>query len=59
MTSMEAFRLALARLLFKAKLSTLGGRVLPEGGVMLIDGGARLVFRHEGRLQSRNGARVD
>jgi hypothetical protein len=58
MTSVETFRLALARLLFKARLSTLGGLVLPEGGVMLIDGGARLVFRHEGRLQFRKGTRV-
>ena len=58
MTSMEACRLALARILFKAKLSTLGGRVVPEGGVMLIDGGARLVFRQQGRLEIRKGARV-
>ena len=59
MTSMEAFRLALARLLFKAKLSTLGGLMLPEGGVMLIDGGAKLVFRHQGRIEIRKGTRVE
>ena len=31
--------------------------MLPEGGVMLIDGGARLVFRQQG-LEIRKGARV-
>jgi hypothetical protein len=59
MTPMEAFRLALARLLFKAKLSTLGGLMLPEGGVMLIEGGTKLVFRHQGRLEIRKGTRVE
>ena len=39
---MKAFRPALARALFKAGLSGLGGRVLPEGGVLVLDGGARL-----------------
>ena len=59
MTPVEAIRLAVARLLFKAKLSTLGGLVLPEGGVMLIDGGAKLVFRHQGRIEIRKGTRAE
>jgi hypothetical protein len=59
MTPVEAIRLAVARLLFKAKLSTLGGLVLPEGGVMLIDGGDKLVFRHQGRIEIRKGTRAE
>jgi hypothetical protein len=55
MTNVEAFRLALARLLFKAKLSKLGGLVLPEGSIMLIDRGTQLVFRHHGRLEIARG----
>jgi hypothetical protein len=59
MTVLEAVRLALARALFKAGLSKLGGRMLPDGGVMLVDGGATLVFRHEGRVETRKGTRVE
>jgi hypothetical protein len=59
MNPVEGFRLALARLLFKAKLSTLGGLVLPEGSVMLIESGAKLVLRNNGRIEIRTRTRVD
>jgi hypothetical protein len=29
--------------------------MLPEGSVMLVDGGATLVFRHDGRVETRKG----
>ncbi len=44
MTLVEVFRLARARALFKAGFSKFGGLILPEGAVMLVDGGATLVF---------------
>lgn len=54
---MRAFRLALARAVFNAGLWKLGGLALPEGGVLLLDGGATLVFRDKGRVETRKGRR--
>jgi hypothetical protein len=45
--------------MFTVGLWTLGGLVLPEGSVMLIDGGAKLVFRNNGRIEIRTRTRVD
>ena len=56
---MKTFRLALARKLFEAGLSKLGAFVLPEGGVLFLDGGATLVFRDKGRVEMRKGMRVE
>jgi hypothetical protein len=58
MTSIEALRLALARAIFRVGLWKLGGLVLPEGSVLLIDDGATLVLRHNGRIETRRGRRV-
>jgi hypothetical protein len=55
MTFTEALRLALARAMFRVGLGKLGGFMLPEGSVMLVDGGATLVFRHDGRVETRKG----
>jgi hypothetical protein len=49
-TPIEALRLALARAMFRVGLWKLGGLVLPEGSVMLVDGGAKFVFRNNGRI---------
>jgi hypothetical protein len=54
---LKAFRVVLARTLFKAGLWKLGGLVLPEGGVLLLDGGATLMLRDDGRVESRKGLR--
>jgi hypothetical protein len=59
MTPIEALRLALARAMFRVGLWKLGGLVLPEGSVMLIDGGAKLVFRNNGRMEISTRTRVD
>ena len=59
MTSIEALRLALARAMFRVGLWKLGGLVLPEGRMMLIGGGARLVFRNNGRVEIRTRTQVD
>jgi len=45
------WRPVLARALFRARLWELGDLVLPEGPVLLIDGGDRIVFRRNGRLK--------
>jgi hypothetical protein len=37
----------------------LGGLVHPEGSVMLVDDGAKLVFRNNGRIEIRTRTRVD
>jgi hypothetical protein len=55
MTFTEALRLALARAMFSVGLWKLGGFMLPEGSVTLVAGGARLVFRHNGRIEIRTG----
>jgi hypothetical protein len=55
---LKAFRLALARMLFNADLWELGGLALPEGGVLLLKGGETMVFRHNGRVETRKGTRV-
>jgi hypothetical protein len=59
MTFTEALRLALARAMFSVGLRKLGGFMLPEGSVMLVDGGATLVFRHEGHVEIRKGTRAE
>jgi hypothetical protein len=56
---LKAFRLALARVLFKAGLWKLGGLALPEGGVLFLKGGEMMVFRHNGRVETHNGTRVN
>jgi hypothetical protein len=33
--------------------------VLPEGGALLLDGGATLVFRNNGCVETRKGTRVE
>jgi hypothetical protein len=58
MTFTEALRLALARAMFGVGLRKLGGFLLPEGSVMLIEGGAKLVFRNNGRIEIRTRTRV-
>lgn len=58
MTLTEALRLALARAIFGVGLWKLGGFLLPEGSVMLIEGGAKLVFRNNGRIEIRTRTRV-
>jgi hypothetical protein len=59
MTPIEALRLALARAMFRVGLWTIGGLVLPEVSVMLIEGGAKLVFRNNRRIEIRTRTRVD
>ena len=54
--SLKALRLGLARTLFEFGLWRFGDLVLPEGGVLLLDGGATMVFRHSGRLETRRGS---
>ena len=56
--ALKAVRLALARTLFNAGLWKLGGLALPEGGVLFLKGGEMMVFRHNGRLETRKGTRV-
>jgi hypothetical protein len=56
---LKAFRLALARVLFKAGLWTLGGLVFPDKGVVFLKGGEVMVFRHNGRVETRKGTRVN
>ena len=55
---MKAFRLALARKMFELGLWKLGRYVLRDGDVLFLDAGATLVFRHEGRIETRKGTRV-
>jgi hypothetical protein len=55
---LKAFRLMLARKLFEAGLWKLGRYMLRDGDVLFLDAGATLVFRHEGRVESRKGTRV-
>jgi hypothetical protein len=50
---------ALARTLFAAGLCKLGGLVLPEGGVLFLKGGEMMVFRRNGRIETRKGTRVE
>jgi hypothetical protein len=59
MTFTESLRLALARVMFSVGLWKLGSFALPEGSVMLVKGGAMLVFRHNGRTEIRTGRRVE
>jgi hypothetical protein len=54
---LEAFRLALPRLLFEAGLWTLGG--LSEGGVLFLIGVETIFFRCDGRLETRKGTRIE
>lgn len=56
---MKAFRLALARALFNAGLWKLGGFVLPEHDVLFLRGGEVMVFRDNGRTETRKGTRVE
>jgi hypothetical protein len=56
---LKALRLALARVLFEAGLWQLGRYMLRDGDVLFLKGGATLVFRHNGRLETREGTRVD
>jgi hypothetical protein len=56
---LKAFRLALARVLFNVGLSKLGELALPEGGVLFLRGGELMVFRDNGRVETRKGTRVD
>jgi hypothetical protein len=56
---LKAFRLALARALFRAGLSKLGGVVLRDGDVLFFNGGEKMVFRQDGRIQIRKGTRVE
>ena len=58
MTFVDRFRLALARMLFKAGLSSFAGRALPEGAIVLIDGGTKLVLRRNGSIETRTRNRV-
>ena len=58
-SGLKAFRTSLARVLFRAGLWKLSGLALPEGGVLLLDGGAMLVFRENGRPEIRKGTRVE
>jgi hypothetical protein len=52
MTFTESLRPALARVMFSVGLWRLGSFVLPEGSVMLVKGGAMLVFRHNAAPRS-------
>jgi hypothetical protein len=45
--------------MFSVGLWKLGSFALPEGSVMLVKGGAMLVFRHNGRTEIRTGRRVE
>jgi hypothetical protein len=56
---LKAFRVALARMLFKAGLWKLGGLALPDGSALFLKGGETLVFRHNGRVETRKGTRVN
>jgi hypothetical protein len=56
---LKAFRLALARTLFDAGLWKLGGLALPEGGVLFLKGAEMMVFRHNGRIETRKGTRIE
>jgi hypothetical protein len=56
--ALKVFRSALARTLFDAGLWKLGSLALPEGGVLFLKGGETMVFRHNGRLETRKGTRV-
>ena len=55
--ALKALRLALARALFEAGLSKLGGLVLRDKDMLFLNGGA-FVFCHEGRVESRMGTRA-
>jgi hypothetical protein len=56
---LKAFRLALARALFNAGFWKLGELALPEGGVLFLKGGETMVFRDNGRVETRKGTRVN
>jgi hypothetical protein len=56
---LKAFRLALARTLFDAGLWKLGGLALPEGGVLFLKGAEMMVFRYNGRIETRKGTRIE
>jgi hypothetical protein len=45
--------------MFELGLWKLGGFLLRDGAVLFLDGGAMLVFRHEGRVETRKGTRVE
>jgi hypothetical protein len=45
-------------MLLRLALSKLGDLMLPEDAVLLLDGGAPLVFRDKGRVETRKGTRV-
>jgi hypothetical protein len=46
------------RVLFEAGLWKLGGLLVKEGDVLFLRDGEPLVFRHNGRLETRKGTRV-
>jgi hypothetical protein len=47
-----------ARLLFQAHLWKLGQLVLPEGSIVFLGGGARMVSKVKGSLIVREGERI-
>jgi hypothetical protein len=36
-----------------------GGLALPEGGVLFLKGAEMMVFRHNGRIETREGTRIE
>jgi hypothetical protein len=54
---LKAFRVALARTLFQTGLWNLGGLVLRDGDVLFLKSGEAMVFRHDGRVETRKGMR--
>jgi hypothetical protein len=55
---LKSFRLQLARKLFERGLWKLGVLMLRDGDLLFVESGATLVFRHNGRLETRKGTRV-
>jgi len=45
-------------MLFEAGLWKLGDLVFPETGVVFLRGGETMVFRHNGRLETLKGTRI-
>ena len=56
---MKAFRLALTRKLFEAGLWKLGGLMPRDGDELFLKGGETMVFRYNGRVETRKGRRVE
>jgi hypothetical protein len=55
---MKALRRSVAQILLQAHLWKLAELVLPEGSAVFVRGGATMVFKDEGRLNFREGKRV-